>query len=159
MYYTGMKYCTTTSKPWQYYISSSKELVDRIGDFPGDYLDNYEFHFLVACANRSQTRMAEMHLQFQLDVIHDPLCYNRHIGGMMWAGASKLSQETRKKISESMGGATIIATHQVTGIQREFEGATQLELSGFDKAHVSKCINGIRKTHGGYTWAWKDVLC
>jgi hypothetical protein len=46
----------------------------------------------------------------------------------------------------------IIGTCKKTGKEIIFLGAKQLKDAGFEPGNVYNCINGIRKSTGGYTW-------
>jgi hypothetical protein len=46
----------------------------------------------------------------------------------------------------------IVGTNKKTGETIVFLGAKQLKDAGFEPSNVYNCINGIRKSTGGYTW-------
>jgi hypothetical protein len=46
-----------------------------------------------------------------------------------------------------------VGTHQKTKNTIVFLSTTELNKAGFQHSNVIKCINGLRKSHKGYTWA------
>jgi len=81
------------------------------------------------------------------------------VGRASWNKGKANSEEHRRKISLSKIGNLnclqykIIGTNIKTNEVVEFIGAKALNAGGFAHSAVYMCINGLRKSHKGYTWA------
>lgn len=73
------------------------------------------------------------------------------------AGKGKtLSPETRAKIGATKI-KTVIATNLSTGEVFEINGRQEVWALGFDHGNVSKCANGLLKSHKGHSFRFKDT--
>lgn len=81
----------------------------------------------------------------------------------------KHSQETKNKMSKNHADfskfknpsfkSIILATNILTKEVKEYCGAIELKLAGFNHSHVYSCISGNRKTHKGHTFSYKNIGC
>ena len=58
--------------------------------------------------------------------------------------------QTKEKNKKYKG--PILATNIKTGEQLVLEGANDIEVKGFNRGHVSRCLLGTRKSHKGFTF-------
>jgi hypothetical protein len=64
----------------------------------------------------------------------------------------KLNGQYTDPVKAANFKSPIIGTCKKTGKEIVFLGAKQLKDAGFEPGNVYNCINGIRKSTGGYTW-------
>lgn len=66
----------------------------------------------------------------------------------------KIGRAERYATPERCGNfkSLIRGTCKKTGKQQTFAGAQQLRDAGFEPGNVYSCLNGDRKSAGGYTW-------
>lgn len=75
------------------------------------------------------------------------------LSNLEWA-TPKENSNHGSKIQNSL--KPIIQSNK-NGIElRQFKSATEASLNGFDGTAISKCCNGIIKTHKGFKWSFKD---
>ena len=77
----------------------------------------------------------------------------------------KLSDETKKKISETMKGwkpkcmipPKTIYQFTIDGeFVKEWASSMDCVRNGYNRENISKCCNGLRKTADGYKWSFKN---
>lgn len=65
------------------------------------------------------------------------------------------TEATKKKIGLSQ--SISVLQYSLDGkFVRKWESITEAKYKGFDKACISKCCNGQRKTHGGFIWRFNE---
>lgn len=69
---------------------------------------------------------------------------------------AKLSAAQKKRMANPENNPAylgpIMAINIVTGEQLIFKGVKELKAAGYQQPNVSKCLNGTRQSHKGYTW-------
>jgi len=48
----------------------------------------------------------------------------------------------------------VISTEIATGVERYFAAGMDAVRDGFDSSSISRCCNGINKSHKGFRWRW-----
>jgi hypothetical protein len=86
---------------------------------------------------------------------------NNHVENLEWCDAKYNSnygtctaRKTQTRIKRY--SRRIVGTNVETGEHIEFDYVTMAKLMGFSSCHISSCLTGNRKTHGGYTWEYAD---
>lgn len=87
----------------------------------------------------------------------DNLEWCTHKENMDWMHAQGRAKRTREWIDHLNTGLDfmrkeVVATSIKTGDVLFFKGVNETAKYGFQPSCVSNCINGKRKTHGGYIW-------
>ena len=89
---------------------------------------------------------------------------NRHLKVGEKLKGKKRSEESKRKMSERKKGIfnnpklskQVVAIDDDGNVVHEFASIRETERNGFKSSHVSQCCNGLRKTHGGYRWFFKE---
>ncbi len=151
-----------TENPNDNYLGSGLTLKPAIKKHGNE---NFTKEILFICDSREEMYDKEAVVVNEAFVARDDT-YNLKIGGCGGSVSSgrTLSEETKKKISESRIGANntrykgaSIGTHHETGEVIRFEGTKALIAAGFNSGHVSNCIQGKgsgkdKNQHKGYIW-------
>jgi hypothetical protein len=111
---------------------------------------NHQVHNLVAITFVSKPE--DYDATFTVDHI-DNNKLNNHATNLRWVSKSKqtLNRRTRTRISND--SMPVIATSIDGSVVYRLESMMDAKKIGADFRLVSKCINGKRKKHAGYTWA------
>lgn len=72
---------------------------------------------------------------------------NNHVDNLQWLTAR---ENVRKDNSKA-----VIAT-DIYGREKRYEAIIDVRKDGMKTSGVTRCIKGLRKTHGGYTWRYAD---
>ena len=95
--------------------------------------------------------------------------YNVALGGECNAEGRKISEETRRKMSESHKGKntwakgrknpSAVKTHSIPVVCVEtfvvyYSGAEASRQTGVNQGHITQCCKGRRKSAGGYHWEY-----
>jgi len=111
---------------------------------------NHQVHNLVAITFVSKPE--DYDATFTVDHI-DNNKLNNHATNLRWVSKSKQTLNRRTRARVSNDSMPVIATSIDGSVVYRLESMMDAKQIGADFRLVSKCINGKRKKHAGYTWA------
>ena len=77
---------------------------------------------------------------------------------MTWGENKAKGHRDRKQGINNKRSVKVIQIDKKGDFVREWYSMMEAEREGFDSGHISKCCKNQRKTHGGYTWEYKEVI-
>lgn len=155
---SGMKFSVFGS---DYYVDENGTVVNKYGKVMAKYIDRKGYSYIVIRRNKMRKKIlvhrlvAEMFIENPLNlpqVNHiDGDKTNSNVSNLEWVTASENQIHSRYVLKNRTGFSDTPVVCVETGIEY-ISTRDAWRKTGVNCSHISECVNGKRKTAGGYHW-------